>query len=228
MRKLAFWRRARRSPFFDGEQTYALALTMAGIVLVTIATVAILIRETASEPARRAHGQSSVVGPASVLGPPTDQDPQPRLDVAEYVNGTLGYGFEYPKSWTVRESAQVTALENPNGRIRVVFGIGPSGDLDTAASRVIDSLSDVASDRELIGMTHETIDGSRSLLVSGTATDDSGRRVRFLAITVRGEPKNYAISIFVPRESDPVRVLPRIEEIVSSFDVLRSGGELAA
>ena len=76
-------------------------------------------------------------------------------------------------------------------------------------------------------MTRDNSDGTRSLLVRGTAIDDADRRVRFLAITVRGDSKNYAISILVPRRSDPVTVLPQIEDIVSSFDVLATGANVS-
>jgi hypothetical protein len=69
-------------------------------------------------------------------------------------------------------------------------------------------------------MRRERIGGSRSLLVSGIATDESDRSVRFLAISIQGEPRSYAISIVVPRASDPASVLPRLEEIVSSFEIL--------
>jgi hypothetical protein len=229
MRKLSFWRDGRsssrskvRGSAVDWLQTYALALTMAGIVLVTVAAVAGLVADTASESAR------PTLGPPEILSPTPDPiEPQPELDVLQYVNTTHGYGFDYPAAWTVREDPELTSLENPSGRIRVLFGLGPSGDLDAATTRLIDSLPEVASNPDLIGMTRERIDGSASVLVSGTATDDAGRRVRFLAISVRGEPRNYSISVFVPRESDPARVLPQIEEIVSSFDVTVRGEELS-
>jgi hypothetical protein len=220
---LSFRRRARSSQFSDREQAYALALIMVGIVLVTVATVAILIEDAARQDARES---------ARMLGPPAGTTPdrsgsRSDLGEAEYVSGTHDYGFEYPASWTVHENARITSLENPNGRIRVRFGVGPSSDLGTTAARSIHSLSDVTSDRDVIGMTREKIDGSSSLLVSGTAIDDGGRRVRFLSITVRGQSMNYAISILVPRRSDPVTVLPQVEEIVSSFDVLATGPEVS-
>jgi len=228
MRKLSLWREYRSHSIsrigggaLDWMQTYALALTMAGIVLVTVAAVAVLVADTAGQSAR------PTLGPPVVEPTPDAPDEQPRLNVLEYVNATQGFGFEYPASWTLREDERRTSLENPSGRIRVLFGLGAAGNLDVATTRLVASLSDVASNRQLIGTTHEEIDGSRSMLVSGTAIDDAGRAVRFLAITVRGEPRNYAISILVPRRSDPVRVLPRIEEIVSSFDVLATGGEIS-
>jgi hypothetical protein len=208
-----------RENALDWVHAYALALTLAGIALFTVSVVAVLIADTAGESNRPTFPE--IVEPAS---PP----PQQEQDVVEYVNATHGYGFTYPATWNIREDERLTRLESPNGRIRVVFRPGASGDLEVASGRLVESLTEITSNEQLIGMTREQIDGSRSLLVSGTATDDAGERVRFLAITVRGEPQNYAISIFVPRRSDPVRVLPRIEEIVASFDVFGTGTDISA
>ncbi len=72
----------------------------------------------------------------------------------------------------------------------------------------------------LIGSRWELIGGSLSLLVGGTTTDESGRRVRFLQISVGAEPQDYSITIVVPFKSDPEEVLPLVEEIVSSFDTI--------
>jgi hypothetical protein len=77
----------------------------------------------------------------------------------------------------------------------------------------IESAPTACSPGELIG-------GSLSLLVGGTATDVSGRRVRFLEISVWAEPQDHAITIIVPFASDPGPVLPRIEAIVSWFETL--------
>lgn len=76
------------------------------------------------------------------------------------------------------------------------------------------------SHERLIGSRWELIGGSLSLLVGGTATDTSGRRVRFLQISVGAEPQDYSITIVVPFKSDPEEVLPLVEEIVSSFDTI--------
>lgn len=140
----------------------------------------------------------------------------------EYVNQARGYGFAYPRTWDRHETERVTRITSPDGGIIVSFGLGSPGDLATASSRLLRSLTGL-SDREQIGVRREAIGGFRSLLVSGIATDESGRSVRFLAISIQGESRNYAISIVVPRESDPAEVLPRLEEIVSSFEIL--GGD---
>jgi hypothetical protein len=65
----------------------------------------------------------------------------------------------------------------------------------------------------------QQVAGHRSFLVSGVA-DDQGRSIRFLVIATPGERSTHTISIMVPAQSAPSRMLPRLERIVASFDIL--------
>lgn len=49
--------------------------------------------------------------------------------------------------------------------------------------------------------------------------NDAGVAVRFLAITISLEGQNDAIAVFVADTTDPVQVLPPVEDIVASFEV---------
>jgi hypothetical protein len=169
-------------------------------ILVPVALIAFLLRP---EPATEA--------PV----PPAGEEPDRRT--VEFVNAAGGYGFVVPSSWALREDGVTTRIESPSGRIRASFGPGPAGTLAEASAQLLRSLG--GSERELIGSRRDRIGDASSLLVSGTARDDAGRLVRFLAITIRSKPGagNLAITITVPARSDPDRVLPRLEAIVSSF-----------
>lgn len=196
------WNLARRS---NNIVFLIVAGVLAGATITFVLTVGV-----SEDPARDLNplGDEHEAGPVE----------QGRQGPIEYVNHAQGYGFSYPGTWDLRETEGLTRVRSPSGVITVSFRLGAAGDLEFASSRLLKSFTDL-SDLELIGMRHERIGGSRSLLVSGTATDESGRPVRFLAITIRGQPRSYAISVVVPRGSEPARVLPRIEEIVSSFEV---------
>jgi hypothetical protein len=194
----------------DWIERHDMPLTLGGIAL--ILSAAILVVATYEEPET-----NTTVADTTVTNPPSTEEELVR-GLVVYENRVQGYGFSYPGTWDLREAARFTRVQSPSGRIVISSRLWVSGDLDVASNRLLDSLADAHPDLELIGKTRERIDGSRSIIVSGTATDEAGRPVRFLAITVRAEPLNYAISIFVPRQSDPDRVLPRIESIVSSFD----------
>jgi hypothetical protein len=174
--------------------------------------------------------------PASILsGPRTiDQVPQPIQETVEdpvHINSVGDYAFTYPPAWDVAQAESLTRLESPSGDIVMSFGLGSPGDIATSSNRLLSSIldeegNDPSSNQRLIGTTWERIAGSRSLIVSGMTTDATGRSMRFLAITVRGVPRNYSISVLVPARSGPTRILSTIEEIVSSFEILSKDREL--
>lgn len=192
----------------DWIERHDLALTLGSIVFLVAFAAAVLVTATWEGP----EPTTTDSNPPSVR-----QETVPGS--VEYVNRTMGFAFTYPGTWDLREAERFTRIQNPSGRIVVSYRLGASRDLDVESRRLLESLADAHPDLELIDTRRERIDGSPSLIVSGTATGEAGQPVRFLAITIRGEPRNYTISIFVPRHSDPARVLPRIEEIVSSFEL---------
>ena len=163
-------------------------------------------------------------------GPPgTAEIPRPTLEpdtgTVAHVNSSGDYAFAYPPTWVVDEAGDVTRLEDPGGDIVLSFEPVDGDDITTASGALVGSILGVEgthtlAGQALMGSTWERIDGSRSLIVSGVTTDPAGRSMRFLAITVRAVPRNYAISVLVPAASDPIRVLPKIEAIVSSFEIL--------
>jgi hypothetical protein len=137
----------------------------------------------------------------------------------EHVSRAGAYRFIYPQAWDLRVDGRMTRVTSPDGTIDLSFRPRPKNErgLSPSSLRPIDPN---LSQEHVIGSRWELIGGSLSLLVGGTATDVSGRRVRFLEISVGAEPQDYAITIVVPFASDPGTVLPRIEAIVSSFETL--------
>lgn len=171
-----------------------------------------------------------------ITSPPTSSDDPPVSapqiqpappSIVDYTNVAAGYGFRYPSTWELSEAGTSARLESPGGNTVISFGFGDPGELDAASEGLLEAMPGSGGSQELIGTTRERIAGYPSLLASGTATDASGRPVRFLGIAVRGDVQNYAISIVVPADSDPSRVLPRLERVVASFEILDDGDVIA-
>jgi hypothetical protein len=156
------------------------------------------------------------------ISPPGEEAPPNPVDVANLTNVAGGYAFSYPSTWVVSEAGTSTQLESPSGDIVVSFGLGTALGLEAESARLLESAAVPGDDLALIGTSRERIGGSPSFLASGTSTDETGRRVRFVAIAIRGEPRNYAISIVVSAGLDATRVLSRVERIVGSFEILGS------
>jgi hypothetical protein len=143
--------------------------------------------------------------------------PPLRFDSTMHVNSQAGYSFRYPPPWSLSERATVSEVVSPSGDIVVSFGLGAEGALRDASDRLVASLLETYEQSELIGRETREVGGHSAMLVSGVGTNDSGIRVRFLAITVAADRVNYAIAVFTAADADPNVVLPIVERVVNSF-----------
>jgi hypothetical protein len=155
-------------------------------------------------------------------GPP----PQPAQEgPLVHTNLVGGYAFTYPRTWTVVELGAETDLVSPDGVTALSFGsgeklqVGDGGGEQPGDQDLLASFGSIV-EPSVLGTAWQQVAGHRSLLVSGTADDPVGRSIRFLVIAIPGERPTYTISIAVPAHSAPSRMLPRLERIVASFDIL--------
>jgi hypothetical protein len=136
-----------------------------------------------------------------------------------------GYAFTYPRTWTVKEEGVDTELASPDGETVLSFSsgetihIGHGGGEHPGDQDLLGSLGSIV-EPSVLDTAWEQVAGQRSFLVSGTADDQLGRSIRFLVIAIPGDQPTHTISITVPANSTPSRMLPRLERIVASFDIL--------
>jgi hypothetical protein len=136
-----------------------------------------------------------------------------------------GYTFTYPRTWTVEEEGAETKLASPDGGTVLSFGsgatlqVGDGGGEPAEDQELLRSLGSIG-EPSVLGTAWQQVARHRSLLVSGTAHDPVGRPIRFLVIAIPGDWPTHTISIVVPAHSAPSQMLPRLEPIVSSFDIL--------
>jgi hypothetical protein len=67
------------------------------------------------------------------------------------------------------------------------------------------------------GSQRQKIGGKDAILISGSATNISRVRLRWLTVTIADRDRTYGISIFTRASSNPASVLPTVEAIVASF-----------
>jgi hypothetical protein len=137
-----------------------------------------------------------------------------------------GYAFTYPRTWTIEEEGTDTELASPDGETVVSFGSSETlqvgnfgGEHHPGDQDLLGSFGSIV-EPSVLDTAWEQVAGHRSFLVSGRADDPLGASIRFLVIAIPGEQPTHAISITVPAHSAPSRILPRLERIVASFDIL--------
>ena len=68
---------------------------------------------------------------------------------------------------------------------------------------------------------HETVDGHEAEATYGQATNAKKAKIRFANVVVKASPRNYAITTFTLADADPLFVLPRLNAIVDTFEVIK-------
>jgi hypothetical protein len=98
--------------------------------------------------------------------------------------------------------------------------VGRTGSLPVAGTLFFQQVAGNYKNVELIPPEAKDI-GSRHALVYGGVGDNAQKtRIRFLAITIEGNPDNYSIAVFTAAGSDPKVVLPPVNRVVETFRAL--------
>lgn len=137
-----------------------------------------------------------------------------------HVNRFGGYRFGYPEEWAIDDAGTTSKVTSPDRAIVITFGFGPDGSLRGAAERFADSVLDTYDESSLLKAERQRVGGRRAVLASGIGTNETGVRIRFLVVVVKGPDRNYGISVFTAASSDPAVVVPTANRILDSFRVL--------
>lgn len=147
---------------------------------------------------------------------------EPAIPTASYVNQLGGYRLEYPREWTATSMGATTKFSSPERDVVVGVGRAPVGSLARASTTFTGTVLRAYSDVRVGGEMRQTIDGRRALLVAGQAVNLTGASVRWMTITMTGDP-NLGISVFTRADSDPERLLPMLHALIGSVEPAVTG-----
>ena len=146
------------------------------------------------------------------------------VETEPFVSRKGGYSLAVPTALEASSQRQVTTFTSQDKSLVVTVGPGERGQLKAASKRFVRTLRAGYRKFDLLGTQKQTIDGRPALVSFGQATNRDKVRIRFVAVVVANRPRNYTITAFTAFDSDPAVVLPRVNAIVNSFQVLPKKG----
>ncbi len=144
----------------------------------------------------------------------------PSVSTERVVSRTGGFSIAAPTAMTVRKQGRTVRLASEDRVLVVTVGPGERGRLPRANRRLLADLASRYRGFERLAAERLEVGGRPALSASGTLTNQAGVRIRFVAVTVRARPRNFAIVAFADRNADPASVLPRVNAVASGFEVL--------
>lgn len=150
--------------------------------------------------------------------------PQPRADVTQTHRVTSrqgGFSIGVPTGMQVTRRHGTLTLADHRHDLVVTVGRAGGGRLPRAAARFVRSLRREYSHVRVLGQQPQRLGGRQALATYGRAVNAHHARLRFVTVTVRARPSDYALTAFTAYGSDPAAVLPRVDAIASTFSVRR-------
>lgn len=142
------------------------------------------------------------------------------VDTREVVNTAGGYRFEAPEGWSTTQEGRTTTVTSPDNATVVTFGLGRAGSLPVAGTVFFQQVAGNYRDVKVLPPDAKQVGPLPALAYGGIGINAKDARVRFLAITVQNESTNYGITVFTAADSDPKTVLPQVNRLVDTFQVL--------
>jgi hypothetical protein len=144
----------------------------------------------------------------------------PSVHTDRVVSRAGHFSVAVPTAMSVDKHGRTVRLSSRDRDLVITVGPGKKGRLPQANRRLLAELASTYGEFEPLAAERLEVGGRPALSASGTLTNRAGVRLRFVAVTVRANPRNYALVAFAARTSNPVSVLPQVNAVASGFEVL--------
>lgn len=144
-------------------------------------------------------------------------------DSERFVSRKGGFSLDLPGDLEVSRKGRTVQLVSMDRELVIMVGPGEAGSLRHASEQFLNTLEGKYTSFVLAGTKSEEVDGRRALTSYGQATNSNEIKIRFVAVVVRAQPRNYTIAAYTAFGSDPSVVLPRVNAVVNGFKVLSAG-----
>ncbi|MGH2819932.1 MAG: hypothetical protein ACRDJ5_04685 [Actinomycetota bacterium] len=159
-------------------------------------------------------------GPSSKQGPnPASGDEDLEEETERFVNRMGRYAFDYPETWSVTRQGSLSNVSNPAKDVSISIGFASSEDPAGASRDLVASIRNAYERVRVTDAGRSSTRGFEARTTEGSAMNDSGVRLRFLASIVvpAEEDDNYAIGAFWSSATHQ-QMPPEVRALMTSFD----------
>ena len=152
--------------------------------------------------------------------PVADEPSASEIDSRSFVSKRGGFALDVPTDLEASRKGRTATFAADDRSLVVTVGPGEPGRLRPASKQFLRTLRKGYEGYRLLGTEEQLVDGRPALASYGQATNAEDVKTRFAVVVVRDQPQNYTITAFTALGSDPDAVLPRVNTMVNSFEVL--------
>jgi hypothetical protein len=175
------------------------------------------------------YGYHAIKGPEPAAKPdPTSRTatatatPSPTPDVAtkRLVSKKGKFAVGVPENVTAKKVGPAVTMTSADKVLSVVIAPVESGKISVSSKAFMKGINAAYTNVKVTRTEDQMLDGHEAKATYGTAKNAKKVQLRFVNIVVKSTPRNFAINAFTLSDSDPLFVVPRINAIANTFEVI--------
>ncbi len=163
-----------------------------------------------TEPAKATSSQTPSAEPSAL----------PKVDTTRLVSKQGGFAVGVPENVKSKKVGPAVTMTSGDKVLTVVISPIESGTIAASKAAFMRGMRQTYSDVRKTGTENPTVDGRKAEATYGLAVNPKKTQIRFVNVVVKDTPRNFAITVFTSADADPLFVLPRVNAVVDTFEVL--------
>lgn len=146
--------------------------------------------------------------------------PPPEIPTKRLVSKKGGFALGVPEGVEAKKVGPAVTMVTADKVLSVVASPVESGKISVSTKAFMRGMREGYKKVKVTRAENQSLDGHKAVATYGEAQNEKKVKIRFVNIVVKASPRNFAINAFAAGDSDPLFVLPRVNAIANTFEVV--------
>jgi len=146
--------------------------------------------------------------------------PAPTVKTTRLASKQGKYAVGVPEDVSAKKVPPAITMTTADKTLHVAIGPVPPAKLAAINKALIRDMKTTYTDVRVTRSESEDVDGHKATQTYGRALNDKKVPISFVNVVVKSKTRNYVISAFTAAGSDPIFVVPRVNAVINTFEVL--------
>lgn len=168
------------------------------------------------------YGYHAIQDPQEPAKPTSSRTPSavPKVDTTRLVSKKGKFAVGIPENVTAKKIGPAVTMTTADKSLNVAIGAVAPGKISATSAALMRDVKRTYTNVRVTRSQMQDVDGHKSKATYGRAQNAKKVQISFVTVVVRAESRNYVISVFTSAGSDPLFVVPRVNAILDTFEVM--------
>jgi hypothetical protein len=171
------------------------------------------VADAQEEPAKPAASSSAT--------PSAEPTAPPKVKTTRLVSKKGGFAVGVPESVTAKKIGPAVSMTTADKTLNVAIGAVAPATLSATSAALMRDVKNTYTKVRVTRTQTDEVDGHKARATYARARNAEKLQITFVHVVVKSKTRNYVISAFTAADSDPLFVVPRVNAIIDTFEVIK-------